>query len=42
MDIHNADTHDIDVAVRVDNPGADGLKNCMTKESAPSRTSACA
>jgi len=31
VDIHNTDNHDIDVAVRVDNPGADGLKNCMTE-----------
>ena len=29
IDIHNTDTHDIDVAVRVDNPGADGLHHCM-------------
>jgi len=31
VDIHNTDTHDIDVSVRVDNPGADGLKNCMSE-----------
>lgn len=31
IDIHNVDNHDIDVFVRVDNPGADGHKNCMTE-----------
>jgi len=31
VDIHNTDNHDIDVSVRVDNPGADGQKNCMTE-----------
>jgi hypothetical protein len=31
VDIHNTDTHDIDVAVRVDNAGADGQKNCLTE-----------
>ncbi len=31
VDIHNIDTHDIDVFIRVDNPGATGLKNCITE-----------
>lgn len=33
LDIHNIDTKDIDVFVRVDNPGADGLKNCIGERS---------
>lgn len=31
LDIRNADTHDIDVFVRVDNPGADGREHCLTE-----------
>jgi hypothetical protein len=31
VDIHNTDTHDIDVNVRVDNPGADGQHHCMSE-----------
>lgn len=31
VDLHNEDTKDIDVFVRVDNPGADGLKNCISE-----------
>ncbi|OGV58334.1 MAG: hypothetical protein A2X45_19080 [Lentisphaerae bacterium GWF2_50_93] len=34
VNIHNVDTHDIDVFVRVDNPGADGHKNCITERTA--------
>jgi len=31
VDFHNTDKKDIDVFVRVDNPGADGLKNCISE-----------
>lgn len=31
VDLHNIDKHDIDVFVRVDNPGANGLQNCVTE-----------
>lgn len=31
LDLVNTDTHDIEVFVRVDNPGADGSKNCFTE-----------
>lgn len=31
LDIHNVDKKDIDVFVRVDNPGATGLTNCITE-----------
>lgn len=31
LDAHNIDTHDIDVYVRIDNPGADGGSRCMTE-----------
>lgn len=30
LDIHNLDTHETDVFVRVDNPGANGRENCIT------------
>ncbi len=31
LDIHNVDNKDIDVFVRVDNPGADGRVNCISE-----------
>ncbi len=31
LDVRNVDKHDIDVFVRVDNPGADGGSHCMTE-----------
>ena len=31
LDVRNIDSHDIDVFVRVDNPGADGHSHCMTE-----------
>ena len=34
VDIHNIDTHDIDVFIRVDNPGANGLVNCISERTA--------
>lgn len=31
LDLRNIDDHDIDIFVRIDNPGADGSKHCMTE-----------
>ena len=31
MDVRNVDKHDMDVFLRVDNPGADGSKNCIVE-----------
>ena len=31
LDVRNADNHDIDVFVRIDNPGANGHEHCMTE-----------
>lgn len=31
LDLRNVDNHDIDIFVRIDNPGADGSKHCMTE-----------
>ena len=33
VDLHNVDTKESEVFVRVDNPGADGLKNCISERS---------
>lgn len=31
VDLHNTSKHDVDIAMRVDNPGANGLDNCITE-----------
>jgi hypothetical protein len=31
LDLHNIDNHDIDIFVRIDNPGANGAQHCMTE-----------